>query len=82
MEKVYKFNRSLNDMIDEHDGLFEWCLGNAVDRFMGELSEDKIAKLDEIKFPWEHYENLLDRMGFNWETNNPTGIRYKGWKRQ
>lgn len=57
--------------------LYEWCLEQAADRYMGNLSQEKIDKLDSIGFPWERYENDLDELGFSWKENNPNGIRYK-----
>jgi hypothetical protein len=82
METFYKIDQTLHKMIHDHEGLFEWCLQNAADRFMGELTQDQIDKLDCLDFPWDHYENILDKMGFNWKANNPSGIRYKDMIKQ
>lgn len=57
--------------------LHTWCLEQASARYMGTLPQDKIDKLNSLNFPWEHYEEELDKLGYHWEKNNPNGIRYK-----
>lgn len=58
------------------ESLYNWCLQQAMDRYMGTLSEDKLKKLEEIDFPFDYYEEELDKLGFHWEKNNPNGKRY------
>jgi hypothetical protein len=57
--------------------IYDWCLEQAANRFMGKLSQAKIDKLNSIEFPWAHYEEELDKLGFYWEKNNPDGVRWK-----
>lgn len=47
--------------------LYEWCLEQAADRYMGNLSQEKIDKLNSIGFEWERYEHDLDELGFSWK---------------
>lgn len=56
--------------------LYEWCLDQAIDRYMGTLSEEQFNLLQAIEFPWGYYEDELDKLGFNWAKNNPNGVRY------
>lgn len=60
--------------------LYEWCLEQASARYQGKLSQDKIDKLNSLEFPWEYYEEELDKLGYHWKKNNPDGIRYKELK--
>lgn len=55
------------------EDLFDWCLEQVAARYMETLDQDKIDKLNSIEFPWEYYEDELDKLGFNWEKNSPTG---------
>ncbi len=62
--------------------LHVWCLEQADARFRGLLSQDRIEKLDSLDFPWAHYEEELDKLGYYWEKNNPDGVRYKDLPKQ
>jgi len=61
--------------------LYDWCLEQAVARFMGSLTDEHFIKLQSLDFPWEYYESELDKLGFNWSRNNPDGVRYKDLKK-
>lgn len=45
--------------------LFKWCLEQVIAREYGELSEEKILKLDSLGFPWAYYENELAKIEAN-----------------
>ncbi len=49
--------------------LHAWCLEQAALRYMEELPQEQIDNLNSQNFPWEYYENELDKLGFNWERN-------------
>lgn len=40
--------------------LYNWCLEQAATRAMGNLSQDKIDKLNSIGFPWAYYAEKLE----------------------
>ncbi len=61
----YKFTN------DNNYKLYEWCIKQTANRYMGLLSPQQIAKLDGIKFPWDYYEKQLDGLGFDWKKNAP-----------
>jgi hypothetical protein len=63
--------------VGKKEKLFDWCLEQASLRFMGKLPQDKIDKLNSIEFPWAYYEEELDKLGYNWERNNPSGVRWQ-----
>lgn len=67
---------SEKDKIQDYKELFDWCLEQAAARYMGKLSQEKIDKLNSIGFPWDYYEEELDKLGFHWEKNNPQGKRW------
>jgi hypothetical protein len=55
------------------DDLFNWCLEQAAAKYMGTLDQEKIDKLNALEFPWSYYEEELDKLGFHWAKNSPTG---------
>jgi hypothetical protein len=59
----------------EDEKLYIWCLEQVSERYMGTLSQEKIDKLNNINFPWDYYEEELDQLGYDWEKNNPDGVR-------
>lgn len=62
----------------EEDDMYVWCLEQASDRYKGELSQDKIELLLKVdKNFFVFYEDELDKLGYDWERNNPNGIRWK-----
>lgn len=71
MDNVEKSNKS---------DLYAWCLEQASERYRGTLSKEKQDKLNDIQFDWNHYENELDKLGYHWKKNNPTGVRWKDLK--
>lgn len=60
----------------EQNDLHTWCLEQASARYMGILGQDEIDRLTSLDFPWAHFENELDKLGYSWEKNNPDGKRY------
>jgi hypothetical protein len=42
--------------------LYMWCLMQAHDRQRGVLAQEKIDKLNSIGFPWDYYENELEKL--------------------
>lgn len=56
--------------------LYNWCLEQASARYCNQLTEEQLKKLNDIDFPWAYYEDELDKLGYHWKKNNPTGIRY------
>lgn len=54
-----------------------WCLEQAAARFMDNLSQEQIDVLTSLDFPWNYWENELDKAGFHWNKNNPAGKRWK-----
>ncbi len=63
--------------MDKQQALFNWCLEQASARYMGLLSQEQIDKLNSLEFPWSHFEEELDKLGYSWNRNNPTGVRFK-----
>ncbi len=61
--------------MENQQALFDWCLLQASERYMGHLSVDQVDKLNSIGFPWAYYEEELDKLGYDWKRNNPTGVR-------
>lgn len=57
--------------------LYNWCLEQAIARFMGNLTQEQEDHLNELGFPWDVYEEKLDELGFRWARNNPHGVRWK-----
>lgn len=70
--------KELKDVFSEEslNGLYNWCLEQASDRYRGLLSEEQIDKLNSIDFPWGYYEEELDKLGYHWQKNNPNGKRW------
>lgn len=58
----------------ENPSLYNWCLEQAAARYMGQLTQRQIDLLNAENFPWDYYENELDKLGCDWKMNNPDGV--------
>lgn len=65
------------ETISPDPGLFDWCLEQASARYMDLLTPAQFEKLQGLGFPWEYYEDHLDKLGYHWKKNNPEGVRWK-----
>ncbi len=61
----------------DEKNLRDWCLEQAMLRYMGKLEQWQLDKLEEVEFPFDYWEDQLDKLGFYWKKNNPNGVRWK-----
>lgn len=66
----------IKDTLEDVKNYEAFCLQMAIDRFMNAMSHEKFKAFSELNFDWHFWEERLDKMGFDWEENNPKGIRW------